>query len=113
MVLNCLIGYGIGMVGIIPVTSGTTSENVSKTVKVSAEAWPATWRYTKHGWQDIGSTHRDSFVPLKSFELVHPTLFAASVLLAVVGTSIWASSEQEISRLLNHEADRDAVDQSA
>jgi len=56
------------------------------------------WRYTTEGWQQMGDQYRDSFVPLRTFEAVHPFIWAGAVLMAVVSVTIWASNEWEIAR---------------
>ena len=54
------------------------------------------WRYTKNGWQQIGGLYREEFAPIRTFESVHPFVWAATVILAVVATTVWASSEWEL-----------------
>ena len=56
------------------------------------------WRYTKKGWQQIGGLYQDNFAPIRTFESVHPFVWAATVMIAVVATTVWASSEWEIAR---------------
>jgi hypothetical protein len=69
------------------------------TLSTSADI-DSTWRHTKYGWQDSASwPSADSFVPIKRIELIHPFVWAGIVLITVIATMIWASSEWEIARL--------------
>lgn len=61
------------------------------------------WRHTKFGWQDSSRWFVDSFAPVKTFEVIHPILWAALVLITVVGVMIWASEEWDIERLFDDE----------
>ena len=56
------------------------------------------WRYTKNGWQQISVLYREEFAPIRTFESVHPFIWAATVMMAVVATTLWASSEWELAR---------------
>ena len=59
-----------------------------------------TWRHTKFGWQDSATwTAADSFVPQKTVELIHPLVFAITILILVIAAMVWASNESEIERL--------------
>ncbi len=72
------------------------------------------WRYTKDGWQQMGDQYRDSFAPLRTFESVHPFIWAAAVVMAVASVTIWAASEWEIARFSNRDhiqPDCDTTDQ--
>ena len=104
MALSCAAAFSIWALAILPLTARVATQDHPNAVKESEETG-TTWRYTRNGWQDIGGMYRDSFVAIKSFELVHPLIWAASVLLAVMGTSIWASNEWEIARLLDRNSD--------
>lgn len=104
MALTCAAGFSIWMPAVLPLTAGVATQDHHELADDSEEI-ATTWRYTKNGWQDIGGMYRDSFVAIKSFELVHPLIWAACVLLAVIGTSIWASNEWEIARLLDQNTD--------
>ncbi|MFK7769740.1 MAG: hypothetical protein AB8B55_21210 [Mariniblastus sp.] len=67
-----------------------------------------TWRRTKDGWQDSTTwSNGDQFVPRKSFQSIHPFVWAAIVLLSVIAAMIWASNEWEISRLFEEETTTD------
>ena len=68
-----------------------------------------TWRHTKHGWQDSARWPVETFVSRKTIELLHPFTWAAIVLISVVATTIWASSEWEIARLFTDDAEEKAV----
>ena len=60
------------------------------------------WRYTTEGWQSADNWGSDtSFIPIRTFELVHPVVFATCILLAVIATMIWASSEWDVARLIS------------
>ena len=61
------------------------------------------WRYTTKGWQQIGELHQERFAPIRTFESIHPFVWAATVMIAVVTTTVWASSEWEIARLHRHD----------
>ena len=54
------------------------------------------WRYTKNGWQQISGLYRDEFAPIRTFESIHPFVWAVTVILAVVATTLWASNEWEL-----------------
>lgn len=56
------------------------------------------WRYTKNGWQHISGLYREEFIPIRTFESIHPFVWAGTVMMAVVATTLWASSEWEIAR---------------
>ena len=74
-----------------------------RTLSTSADI-DSTWRHTKFGWQDSASwPAADSFVPIKTIELLHPVVWAGIVLIAVITTMIWASSEWEIARLFERD----------
>ena len=61
------------------------------------------WRYTKNGWQQVGGLYRQEFAPIRTFESIHPFVWAATVMMAVVATALWASSEWEIARFYRRE----------
>jgi len=64
-----------------------------------------TWRHTKFGWQDSATwTAADSFVPQKAVELIHPLVFAITILILVIAAMVWASNEWEIERLFGQGA---------
>ena len=63
------------------------------------------WRYTKQGWRRIGGLYREEFAPIRTFESVHPFIWAATVILAVVATTVWASSEWELARFSRRKAE--------
>ena len=77
--------------------------NRSRTIATSADI-DSTWRHTKYGWQDSASwPAADTYVPVKAIEMLHPFVWAGTVLFAVIATMIWASSEWEIARLFQRD----------
>ena len=59
----------------------------------------SSWRLTKHGWQDSTRWIVDSFAPVRTFELIHPLIWAFLIIVLVVAATIWASEEWEFARL--------------
>lgn len=89
----------------IPTAAGSVQVdgNLTRRLATSSEI-DSTWRHTRHGWQDSARwPAADSFAPVKTIELLHPFVWAGIVLIAVIVTMIWASSEWEISRLFASE----------
>jgi hypothetical protein len=81
--------------------SGHTQGEASRPATTDIDS---TWRHTKFGWQDSASWPvADSYVPVKTIEQVHPFVWAGTVLLGVIATMIWASSEWEIDRLFEND----------
>jgi hypothetical protein len=73
----------------------------------TSSAIDTTWRHTKFGWQDsAGWSAADSYRPQQAFELLHPLIWAAIVLISVIGTMILASSEWEVKQLLRRNGRR-------
>jgi len=82
---------------------GASSPSQQNVPAISTEI-ESTWRYTAEGWQDASTWQvPESFVPMQTFELVHPFVWAAIVLLAVIAAMIWASNESEIADLFFRE----------
>ena len=74
-----------------------------RAIATSAEI-DSTWRLTKFGWQDSARwPSADSYVPVKTIEMLHPFVWAGTVLIAVIASMIWASSEWEIARLFKRD----------
>jgi hypothetical protein len=74
-----------------------------RTIATSADI-DSTWRHTKYGWQDSASWPvADSYVPVKTIEMLHPFVWTGTVLIAVIAAMIWASSEWEIARLFQRD----------
>jgi hypothetical protein len=63
------------------------------------------WRFTEIGWQDSTTWFVDSFKPQPVFELVHPLIWAAMVLILVISAMIWSSNEWQIGRLFGSESE--------
>lgn len=79
--------------------TGVDDENQIRTLSTSPDI-DSTWRHTKYGWQDsVGWPSADPYLPIKTVELLHPLVWAGIVLITVMATMIWASSEWEIARL--------------
>jgi hypothetical protein len=58
------------------------------------------WRYTKFGWQNAANwVNPNTYVPRQTIQLLHPLVWAGIVLISVLATMIWASSEWELARL--------------
>lgn len=57
------------------------------------------WRYTKHGWQDISNWTGQRAAVRQITGSFHPFAWAATVLILVIATMIWASSEWDFERL--------------
>ena len=86
------------------VSGSQVKEQIGNNVTVISSEIDTPWRYTNQGWQRANEWNSNvQFEPLRTFELVHPFVWAASVLLAVISTAIWASSEWEIARLLGRD----------
>ncbi len=92
---------------------GTVSRTGSPQLVVSPEI-DTNWRYTKFGWQDVSTwANPKAYVPRQTIQLLHPLVWASIVLISVLATMIWASSESEFARLfqpddttVRQEADR-------
>lgn len=56
------------------------------------------WRQTEFGWQNSNLwQHRTTEAPILS--RIHPFIFTAAILLAVLGLMIWSSNEVELDSL--------------
>lgn len=60
------------------------------------------WRYTRFGWQDANNWPQPEQASIfRSIQSVHPSLWAADVVLASLGALIWATDdEHQVARLL-------------
>jgi hypothetical protein len=93
-------------VSTITMASESMQLDDNRTLATSSDI-DSTWRHTKFGWQDSAFWRpADSFRPVKTIELLHPFVWAGIVLIAVIATMIWASSEWEISRLFESDDDQ-------
>ena len=63
----------------------------------------SSWRRTEFGWQDSSNWLVDSFAPRQTLELIHPVIWGLLILILVIGTTIWASSEWDLARLFKDE----------
>jgi hypothetical protein len=102
------VAYGAMQIGtkVYPGTHFLVQDSAPSAISTSSDI-DTTWRHTKHGWQDSNRWPVDTYVPRKTIELLHPFTWAAIVLISVVGTTIWATSEWEIARLFGEAADAD------
>ena len=96
------IGFTI-LVGSVNFVDQSSAQLIEPNNAVLSPEIDLDWRYTKNGWQHIGELRHDKFAPLRTFESIHPFIWAATVMLAVVATTVWASSEWEIARLWKEE----------
>ena len=96
------IGFTI-LVGSVNFVDQSSAQLIEPNNAVLSPEIDLDWRYTKNGWQHIGELRHDKFALLRTFESIHPFIWAATVMLAVVATTVWASSEWEIARLWKEE----------
>lgn len=90
------------------VTYSPRQEEASNSLVLSSDI-DTSWRHTSEGWQN--SEHwcsGDTFVPVSYAASIHPLVWTVMVLFLVVTILIWASSEEEVARLLGDD-DRGAV----
>lgn len=81
-------------------SNGVTSSNA---LSVSTDI-DTNWRYTKFGWQNASNwVSPKAYVPRQTIELLHPLVWAGIVLISVLATMIWASSEWDFARLFSHD----------
>ena len=82
---------------------GNSSGAVSPAGIVISPQIDTNWRYTKYGWQNTSSwVSPRGHVPRQTIQMVHPLVWAGIVLISVLTTMIWASSEWDFARLFNH-----------
>jgi hypothetical protein len=110
--LLCALSLGVAW-GWSNVSTALGAMSMQRTSRASSLATHSeidtTWRHTKLGWQDSAAwPAADTFAPQKKFELLHPFVWAAVVLITVIGTMIWASSEWEFNRLFENSDETDA-----
>ena len=89
------------MLGLPLLSAGVDVGTVSTESTASTPVEPA-WRMTKYGWQDANSWVRlaGSETVHSVFHNIHPTLLAADILLAALGSLIWATKDpQQLDRL--------------
>ena len=69
------------------------------------------WRYSRYGWQDANTWAQPNQQPsYNSIQSVHPSLWAADVVLASLGALIWATDdERQVARLLGKDRDEEDV----
>ena len=105
----CMVGVmTFGWIMSVSILHGSSQRAEQNTLATSADI-DTTWRHTKFGWQDSSSwPTADSFTPPRTLELLHPFVWAGIVLITVIATMIWASSEWEFSRLFEKRDDADA-----
>ena len=85
--------------------TGVDDRIASNESTAAASVEPA-WRLTKHGWQDANSWARlqRSEEVHSPFHNIHPTLLAADILLAALGSLIWATKdERQLDRLFGRD----------
>ena len=100
-----VIGLVIAVIG-LPVSADviqpdqqTSGQMPSNVLFVSPDI-DTSWRYTKFGWQDVSNWFRsNAFEPRQTIELLHPLVWSGIVLISVIATMIWASSEWDFARL--------------
>ena len=102
--LSFAVTFGVAMlVGNMSFEDQTGSQLIQPSPPALSPDIDMEWRYTKDGWRHIGEMYPDRFAPVRTFESIHPFVWAATVMMAVVGTTVWASSEWEIARLWKEE----------
>ena len=59
------------------------------------------WRYTNEGWRNIAPLIVQPEPSPSPIRKIHPFVWAATILLASLSLTVWASSEWDMSRLLD------------
>ena len=90
-----VIGSVFWIVGLVQLDS---HRSVQQSNLIENSSIDTSWRQTKFGWQNSNLwQHRTTEAPIVS--RIHPFIFTAAVLLAVLGLMIWSSNEVELESL--------------
>lgn len=83
----------------------TSNNHQNHQVTATVKSLDTSWRYTKLGWQNSAHWDRPA-IPKPMAAEIHPFVWTAMVLLAVLTLMIWSSPQKEVDSLVFKKAKR-------